>query len=626
MRKLEELVDEYYQAAGMDRRRLAHLQKEIIDISAAIGLSQDIGLGTYSSADDTLSAIDNYLCELKELQIRDGLHVFGTSPSGDLLRDLALAILRAPRGRGVEQQSFMRAMAQDLGFAAFDPLDTDFSMAWQHEKPICLQSVSKDAWRTAGDTVERLELLAQRILDGTFTVPANWAHTQAVYRYFQQDLQPKLRACGANEMDNLLHGLAGGHVLAGASGAPSRGRPDVLPTGRNFYSVDCRSVPTQAAWALGWKSATLLLERHFQDHGEFPTRIGLSAWGTANMRTGGDDIAQALALLGVRPRWDDLSSRVIGFEILPLSVLGRPRVDVVFRVSGFFRDAFPQQLDVLDSAIRAVAALDEPADENPIAAHVNATKAALVAQGHDDAQAEKTAASRVIGSKPGAYGAGMQALIDEGIWHDKSDFAAAYVAWGSYAYGGGQEGTHAPEHTKHILAGVQAVVQNQDNREHDILDSDDYYQFQGGMAATVTALSGREPAVYHGDTSRTETPIIRTLSEEIGRIVRGRAANPKWINGVKRHGYKGAFEMVATVDYLFAYSATTSAVESHHYQQLFDAYLGDAETRNFIQQHNPDGLQDMAQRFQDAITRGLWPVRSNSVFATLDEIYQMRIK
>ena len=425
--------------------------------------------------------------------------------------------------------------------------------------------------------------------------------------------------CGDAEMAGLLAGLDGHLVMPGPSGAPSRGRPEVLPTGRNFYSVDTRAVPTQAAWQLGWKSAALLLERHAQEHGSYPARVALSAWGTANMRTGGDDIAQALALMGVRPVWERASGRVTGFEIMPASVLDRPRVDVTFRVSGFFRDAFPVLIDLVDSAVRAVAALDEPASVNPLAARVAADQHGLEAQGVAAAEAARRAGHRIFGSKPGGYGAGLQHLIDERLWDDEADLADAWLGASSYAYRAGGEASPDRAMLEARLAGADAVLHNQDNREHDLLDSGDYFQFEGGLALVVRQLSGRAPAVYHNDHSRPETPRIRTLREEIGRVVRGRAANPRWIVGVMRHGYKGAAEIAATVDYLFAFAATAGAVDDAHFEALYDAYLADDAVRGFMAEHNPAALADASRRFLEAIDRGLWRPRRNSAREALTQ-------
>jgi cobaltochelatase CobN len=624
LRDLEQLVDEYYQAAGMDPRRLKVLGKDILDLSADIGLDKDIGIITSDDENVALGKLDNYLCELKELQIRDGLHIFGKSPEGHLETGLLVALARLPRGDGKgENDSIIRALSTDLGLGKFDPLDCAMGDPWKGPTPKVLEDQTTDPWRTFGDTVERLELLAQVLVARRITAAPEWNSTINVLKFVEASLRPTLESCGESELSGLITGLDGRFVAPGPSGAPTRGRPDVLPTGRNFYSVDNRAIPTLAAWKLGWKSATLLIEHHFQEQGEFPKRMALSAWGTSNMRTGGDDIAQALALMGVQPVWDQNAHRgVTGFEIMPLGVLGRPRVDVVFRVSGFFRDAFPAQVNLIDSAARAIAALDEPADLNPLAAQVSADAQSFCKNGMNPKSAQRRAAFRVFGSKPGAYGAGLQALIDERCWETDSDLAEAYLAWGGYAYGDGSEGDSAGDLFKARLAGVQIVVQNQDNREHDILDSDDYYQFEGGITAAVRHLSGAQPTIYHNDHSRPESPRIRTLSDEIGRVVRARAANPKWITGVMRHGYKGAFEMAATVDYLFAFAATARVVEDHHFDQLFDAYIGTEEVRDFINEHNPAALKEMAERFGEAIQRNLWKPRSNSVHTLLNRLIE----
>ncbi len=625
LKDLEQLVDEYYEAAGVDPRRLKVLTENILTLCRATGLDEDIGISVDENEDDALAKLDGYLCELKELQIRDGLHVFGVSPEGRLLDDLLVALMRVPRGSGAGiDASLHRAMAADFGLD-FDPLDCDMANVWTGVKPDAMQSLSDAPWRSTGDTVERLELMASALVSGAQKCDPAWAETGAVLGWLADDLKGRVADCGDAELNGLLTALDGRFVAPGPSGAPTRGRPDVLPTGRNFYSVDTRTVPTPAAWTLGWKSATLLIERYMQDHGEWPQSMAISAWGTSNMRTGGDDIAQALALLGVRPTWDSASRRVVGFEIMPLDLLDRPRVDVTLRISGFFRDAFPALIDLFDSAVRAVAALDESSVQNPVAARVSAEVARLIDEGADAKDAQRRAGFRVFGSKPGAYGAGLQALIDEKGWQTEADLAGAYVAWGGFAYGSGAEG--AAEHGlfRDRLGRVQAVIHNQDNREHDLLDSDDYYQFEGGLAAAVHAERGARPAVYHNDHSRPERPVVRPLEDEIARIVRGRVVNPKWIKGVMRHGYKGAFEMAATVDYMFAFAATTGAVRDHHFDLVFQAYLDDAAVRDFLAETNPDALHDIAERLLEAQDRGLWTPRLNSTRDLLQRLARSRV-
>ena len=617
LKDLEALVDEYYDASGSDPRRLRLLSRQILDLVRDIGLDADAGIAAGDAEDKALEKLDAYLCDLKEMQIRDGLHIFGIAPEGRLLADLAVALARVPRGQGEgRDQSLQRAIAIDAcpqnGGAAFDPLDCAMVSPWTDDRHPLLQSVSDAPWRTVGDTVERIELLAIDLVDGTLACPAEWRATRPVLAEVQERIMPSIVRCGAAEMEALLQGLDGRFVAPGPSGAPTRGRPDVLPTGRNFYSIDSRAVPTPAAYELGKKSAELLIRRYLQDHGEWPTSLGLTAWGTSNMRTGGDDIAQALALIGAKPVWDMMSRRVTGYEIIPLALLDRPRVDVTLRISGFFRDAFPEQIALFDSAVRAIGALEEEDADNMIAARMRADTARLVEGGMGASEAARRASYRVFGAKPGSYGAGLQAVMDEDGWKDRSDFAEAYLTWGSYAYGAGEEGRAERGLFETRLGSIEAVVQNQDNREHDLLDSDDYYQFEGGMSAAVEKLGGVRPTIYHNDHSRPEKPVIRSLEEEIGRVLRGRVVNPKWIEGVMRHGYKGAFEIAATVDYLFAFAATTGAVRSQHFEAVYQAFVADERVRSFMEEKNPAALREMSARLLGAIDRAFWSPRSNS--------------
>ncbi|MEG2998959.1 MAG: cobaltochelatase subunit CobN [Comamonas sp.] len=615
-RDLERMVDEYYEAVTLDRRRAQLLRQQILAHIVKHDLHQDLGMAAPSTEADEqqlLNKTDAYLCELKESQIRDGLHVFGQSPAGRLERDTLLALARHPVGNGQgANNSLIRALALDLlPGTSFDPLDAAWEQPWTGPRPDLLQAVDAQPWRHTGDTRERLELLALQLLEqpvlAAVALEVNLTQTQQVLQRVQHDLRARLQACGPQEILQLCRGLEGRFVPAGPSGAPTRGRPDVLPTGRNFFSIDTRAVPTPTSWTLGLKSAQLLVERYMQEHGDYPRALGLSVWGTATMRTGGDDIAQAFALLGVRPKWADGSWRVSDFEVLPMSVLGRPRVDVTLRVSGFFRDAFTNVIRLFDAAVQKVASLeDEDAFTNPIRARVLQETAQLQAQGLSEEVARHQAGLRVFGAKPGSYGAGLQGLIDGRNWDSDEDLATAYRNWGAYAYGQKDDGTALPERFVQRLSEIELVVQNQDNREHDLLDSDDYYQFQGGMAAAVRHFSGQQPALYFGDHSNPEAPRMRTLQEEISRVVRARVTNPKWIEGIKRHGYKGAFEVAATVDYLFAFDATARVVRDDQYARVTDAFVADAATRDFLQQHNPAAFHGMCERLLEAIQRGLW--------------------
>ncbi|KPY63499.1 Cobaltochelatase CobN subunit [Pseudomonas syringae pv. solidagae] len=615
LRNLELLADEFYEAQMLDPRRARELQRDILELVRETHIDRELALGENLDSDADaalwLPRLDTYLCDLKESQIRDGLHIFGQSPQGRLRIDTLLALLRIPRGDGRgAQSSLLRALSKAFELD-FDPLNCELAEPWTGPRPAALQALSSDPWRSAGDARERLELYAailiERVTQGEALtdLPAH-DDLALILDSLRDVVAPRLDACGPGEMQGMLDALSGRFVPAGPSGAPSRGRLDVLPTGRNFFTVDVRNLPTTTAWRIGFQSANLLLERHLQDHGDHLRQLGLSVWGTATMRTGGDDIAQAMALMGVRPVWATGSQRVDDFEILPISLLDRPRVDVTLRVSGFFRDAFANLIKLFDAAVQAVAALDEPDDLNPLAARVREERQGFLAEGLDEDEAARQAGWRIFGAKPGAYGAGVQGAIDGRLWQSRDDLAEVYLNWGGYAYGAADEGTPARQRFAQRLSQVQAVLQNQDNREHDLLDSNDYYQFQGGMLAASESLSGQKTASYHGDHSQPDLPKIRTLKEELNRVIRSRAANPKWIEGAKRHGYKGAFEMAATVDFLFAFDATTELIDDHQYALLADAYLLDPATRDFIAEHNPDALRDMTERMLEAQQRGLW--------------------
>ena len=613
LQELERQMDEYYEALSLDPRRAKRLRGSILEQVIGHQLHRELGFEPpqdEAAREKLLARLDAYLCEIKESQIRDGLHILGSSPQGRQRTDTLVALARFAGGTGAGQGSLIEALAQDLGLEGFDPLRFDAATPWQGARPAALLRQSDAPWRHAGHARERLELLAAELVQAGAALDEQvWPHTAPVLARMHGVLVPRLDACGPAEMAGLLDGLAGRFVPPGPSGAPSRGRPDVLPTGRNFYSVDTRAVPTPTAYAMGALAADRLVESHLQDHGSFPQAVGLSVWGTSTMRTGGEDFAQALALLGVRPKWAPGSSRVTDVEVLPMAIRNRPRIDVTLRVSGFFRDAFPNLIDLFDTAVRAVAAIseeDEPDDVNPVRARVRREAREAEAAGLPAPEAERRATWRVFGPRPGGYGAGLQELIASGRWRDTGDLAQAYLRAGAFAYGQGEHGQAARQTFEQRLAQVDAVLHNQDNREHDILDSDDYYQFQGGMAAAVQHLTGSAAALYHGDMSVPGAPRVRPLAEEVARVVRSRAVNPKWIDGVKRHGYKGAFEIAATVDYLFAFDATAGVVADHQYALVADAYLHDDATRAFLQQHNPLALRAIGERLLEAMRRGLW--------------------
>jgi cobaltochelatase CobN len=617
LQQLEALLDEYWEARQLGSgeraatlrhtlaQRLAQLElpQSAIRVEEATGTVAE-GPATDAEArlDARLDAADGYLCELKEAQIRLGLHTYGQLPEPERLAELLLCLARPPQA-GLP--GLTQALARDRGLT-LDP------WADLEEALLCADDRQRlGTGRRVGDGVAMLEAEAlghcRALLEqagvacagspaAAGSTTGGLEHTRQVLEHARLVLVPRLLACGSAEKGAFLAGLEGRRIAAGPSGAPTRGRPDLLPTGRNFYSVDLRGLPTEAAWDLGRRSAELLLELHLQEQGEHLRTLALSVWGTSTMRNGGEDIAQALALLGVRPVWDGPTRRLVDLEVIPLALLGRPRVDVTLRISGLFRDAFPQLVGWMNRATALVAALEEPEADNPLAA-------AARREGHW---------GRVYGSAPGAYGAGLQGLIDSGHWERRADLGEAFLKWSSWRYAetglssGAIEASADRSGLEQRLAAVQVVLHNQDNREHDLLDSDDYYQFQGGLSAAAETLQGRAPALWFGDHSRHARPRLHRLEKEFDKVLRSRLLNPRWIEAMGRHGYKGGFEMAASLDYLFAYDASTGRAPDWAYGALCDRWLGDPQVRAFLERSNPWALRDMAERLLEAHHRGLW--------------------
>ncbi|MFF3552121.1 cobaltochelatase subunit CobN [Streptomyces tsukubensis] len=592
--RLEQLLDEYAQISSMDPAKLPAIRAQIWTLIQAARLDHDLGLANRpddDGFDDFLLHVDGWLCEVKDAQIRDGLHVLGAAPTGNDRVNLVLAILRARQiwGGTTALPGLREALGLDESAATRTTAD-----AAEEQARALVQAMDDAGWDPAAVPAEHGEQVA------------------AVLDFAAREVVPRLAATTA-ELDHTVHALNGGFVPAGPSGSPLRGLVNVLPTGRNFYSVDPKAVPSRLAWETGQALADSLLERYRADNGDWPTSVGLSLWGTSAMRTAGDDVAEALALLGVRPVWDDASRRVTGLEPVPYEELGRPRIDVTLRISGFFRDAFPHTVGLLDDAVRLVAGLDEPAEANHVRAHVRADLA-----DHGD---ERRATTRIFGSRPGTYGAGLLQLIDSRDWRTDADLAEVYTVWGGYAYGRGLDGRPARDEMETAYRRIAVAAKNTDTREHDIADSDDYFQYHGGMVATVRALRGTAPEAYIGDSTRPETVRTRTLVEEVSRVFRARVVNPRWIEAMRRHGYKGAFELAATVDYLFGYDATTGVVADWMYDKLTEEYVLDPVNRDFLQQANPWALHGIAERLLEAESRGMWEKPDPAVLEALRQVY-----
>ncbi|OUC91977.1 cobaltochelatase subunit CobN [Streptosporangium minutum] len=615
MARLEQLLDEHASIAAMDPAKLPAIRAQIWTLIQAARLDHDLGIEDRphdAEFDDFLLHIDGWLCEVKDVQIRDGLHVLGAAPQGATRVDLVLAMLRARQmwagGEALPGLREALGLAED-GTAGRIGTDEAETLA-----RALVEAMEERAWdpaAAAGVTAAVLGAEAETA-EAETGAGADRGTVERILRFAAAEVVPRL-ARTTDEIDAILHALDGGYVPAGPSGSPLRGLINVLPTGRNFYSVDPKAVPSRLAWETGQAMADSLLERYRADTGDWPRSVGLSVWGTSAMRTAGDDVAEVLALLGVRPVWDEASRRVTGLEPIPAGELGRPRVDVTVRISGFFRDAFPHVVAMLDDAVRLAAGLEEPGEQNYVRAHVLADS-----QSHGD---ERRATMRIFGSRPGAYGAGLLPLIDSRNWRDDADLAEVYAVWGGFAYGRGVDGVPAREDMETAYRRIAVAAKNVDTREHDIADSDDYFQYHGGMIATVRALTGKAPAAYIGDSTRPDAVRTRTLSEETSRIFRARVVNPRWLAAMRRHGYKGAFELAATVDYLFGYDATTGVVADWMYDKLAATYVLDPENQEFLARSNPWALHGIAERLLEAADRGMWEHPDPDILRGLQEVY-----
>ncbi|MFD5790934.1 cobaltochelatase subunit CobN [Streptomyces sp. NPDC127037] len=614
--RLEQLLDEHAQIAAMDPAKLPAIRAQIWTLIQAAKLDHDLGIEGRpedEGFDDFIMHLDGWLCEIKDVQIRDGLHVLGAAPTGSARVNLVLAILRARQIWG--GKASLPGLREALGLDESAATRTDADTVEDQARAL-VQAMEDANWERSA-----VAAVAQSVPgpsargsapDPAAQSPQGLDSVAAILDFAAEEVAPRL-ARTTDELDHCVHALNGRFVPAGPSGSPLRGLVNVLPTGRNFYSVDPKAVPSRLAWETGQALADSLLERYRTDNGDWPVSVGLSLWGTSAMRTAGDDVAEAFALLGIRPVWDDASRRVTGLEAIPAEELGRPRIDVTLRISGFFRDAFPHTIGLLDDAVRLAASLDEPAELNHVRAHTQADLAA-----HGD---ERRATTRIFGSRPGTYGAGLLQLIDSRDWRTDADLAEVYTTWGGYAYGRDLDGCPAREEMETAYKRIAVAAKNTDTREHDIADSDDYFQYHGGMVATVRALKGKAPEAYIGDSTRPETVRTRTLTEETSRVFRARVVNPKWIEAMRRHGYKGAFELAATVDYLFGYDATTGVVADWMYDKLTETYVLDPTNRAFLEQANPWALHGIAERLLEAESRGMWAKPDPAVLEALRQVF-----
>jgi cobaltochelatase CobN len=631
--RLEGLMEEYDRISSMDPAKLPAIRGEIWQLMKAAELHRDLGLEERpedDDFDDFMLHIDGWLCEIKDAQIRDGLHVLGAAPEGEARVNLVLSILRAAQvwgGVGGAVPGLRAALglgrgSDSVGLDTPPPSGSGGSTSAALVEPGERQRAGVETNTVVSlNEVDAIEAEARTLVEamdkaGWDLAAVNDLHeneeVRSVLRFAATEVVPRLERT-TDELSAVLHALDGGFVPAGPSGSPLRGLVNVLPTGRNFYTVDPRAVPSRLAWQTGQAMADSLLQRYLDETGDYPTSVGLSVWGTSAMRTAGDDIAEVLALLGVRPEWDEASRRITHLDIISLEELGRPRIDVTVRISGFFRDAFPHVVSMLDDAVRMVADLDESPEDNYVRAHTLADLAE-----HGD---QRRATSRIFGSKPGSYGAGILQVIEAGNWRSDADLADVYTAWGGFAYGRDLDGAPAADDMRANYRRIKVAAKNVDSAEHDIADSDDYFQYHGGMVATVRALTGSDPKAYVGDSTSPDAIKTRTLQEETNRVFRARVVNPRWISAMQRHGYKGAFELAATVDYLFGFDATAGVVQDWMYEKLAREYVLDETNQEFMRTSNPWALRGIVERLHEAAERGLWESPDPEVVAAMQEIY-----
>ena len=606
MEELEVLLDDYYHVKTQDTKKLISQQKVIWEKTTSAKLDTDLKITqkeAFADFDKFLEKLHGYISEMKDTLIRDGLHIMGQPPAGESLKEMFASLTRLANG---SVPSIRASVAKLLGMDYDDLLENRGKFNKKFGKPnaVLLDEINVkiakliDEYGREGYNPQNAEDVMEKVFH------EKSSDLKKVLIYIGEILVEKLSRT-TEEFDACMSALNGGYTPPGPSGAPTRGCADILPTGRNFYSIDPQGVPSRAAYKVGKKLAEELIKRFVDEEGHYPESIGMIIWGGGVMRTKGDDIAEIFNLIGVKPEWEDKSGRVVGFEIIPLEELGRPRIDFTIREGGL-RDAFPNIIYLINNAVEAVIELDEPDDMNFVRKHFRKTYDECVKKKISLDESKEIASARVFGSKPGTYGAGVSDLIDAQNWENDEDIANVYVTWGAYAYSEKSYGKFIPEVFRERLSQMEIVVKNEDTREYDFLDGDDFYSYHGGMIASVRAITGKDPHAYSCDTSDPDRIQVRTIQEEAKHIFRARILNPKWIESMKRHGFKGAGDFSRMVDIAFGWDATGHALEDWMYEELANTYALDKDMQDFFKRHNPYALHNIAERLLEAIEREMW--------------------
>ncbi|MCW4034130.1 MAG: cobaltochelatase subunit CobN [Candidatus Bathyarchaeota archaeon] len=620
MAALEIQLQDYYHAKLADHGKLQVMQKLIWDATVEAKLDHDLEISekdAMADFDGFVEKLHSYLHEVSDTQIRDGLHTFGVPPTGSRLEEFLVTLTRLSNG---SVPSLRESLAELKGYDYEDLVENKGTL--------------RSDGRTNGDVIRELHDMAREIIerynetgfDEKFVnkivkdiTNGSSAKVEECLAYVSSFLVPALEAT-TDELTNTMLSSQGQYIVPGPSGSMTRGMADILPTGRNFYSVDPRAIPTPAAWKVGVSLGDALLERYITEEGKYPESIGIILWALPTMKTKGDDVAEILYLMGVKPVWEGSSGRVTGIESIPLEELKRPRIDVTTRISGMFRDAFPNIVHLIDEAVEMVAKLKESADDNYLAKHVETEVEEKVAQGTDEQKAREEACYRIFGDYPAAYGCGICSAIDSKNWKDQKDLTNIYITWGSFVYNRKDYGVAKPEQFKLRLSKINLTVKNDDSREFDILDGDDWYDYHGGMITSVKTLGGKKPRSYCGDSSDPDRVKVRTTAEETYHVFRSRLLNPKYIDGLKRHAYQGAAELSRVLDYVLGWDATVEVVEDWMYEKIAEKYVLDQEMQKWLKEVNPYALQNMTERLLEIIQRGMWNA-SEEMQKELQQIY-----
>lgn len=603
---IDEAMKEYHQAKQVRPAQVPQLARRIFELAEEAELTRDLGLtdGKFQAdPEGAVDAIHVWMGELKNSAVKDGLHIFGKVPEGRLYENLLRMLVRVRNGTIPSlNDSILTAQGYDPERVKDDPTG-DFG-----------GQSGLTVYDNAVETARRLTAaLAQRDFDTAaidqtvaaerFTASA--ADLKRVLRFMCETVTDKLDHI-TDEMDNLMAGTAGRFVPPALGGNPTRGNVAILPSGRNFYASDPGQIPSRAAWEIGGKLARQMLAQYDRQEGGLPEGIAMVVWAGNTMKTCGEDFAECLYLMGVRPVYLGESTRVLGVEPIPLEELGRPRLDVTLRISGLFRDMYPNLIRLMDQAVTKVAALDEPEDMNYIKKHIREDMEKLTADGLPEEQALDQSYIRVYGCAPGCYGTAVAHVIDSKQWTDFRDLAQVFETWSSYGYTSNLHGESRPEAFRRRMSTVGVTIKNESNAEYDMMSSDDFYGYHGGLAACVRANSGKKPLSVTGHTDDPDRPVTRDLDQETARIVRSRILNPKWLEGLKRHGFKGAQEIASAVDRLFGWDATAETAEDWMYQSMAETFLFDEETRKWMEQVNRWSVHSVSERLLEASQRGMW--------------------